>query len=191
LQNIFSYRDSEDEEFSSGDECGTLIEGEEPEMLPQLKEEGAQKVEVQKEPRTSQLMNIQDEECYHTRWETTNDLIDDNYWTVSKMVTSTECHIEPNIQVAEGWSNNNYVGQEWIMDNVLKVIVKQGDIVDVKVDVIVNPANSELCHGAGAARAISVAAGKELDDKCSEYIRQFGNIQVGDAICTTAGNLQP
>jgi len=72
--------------------------------------------------------------------------------------------IEPNQVKAVGTAYNNYVGTEWIMVNGLKVIVRQGDLVDAEADIIVNPANSELCHGGGAARAISVAAGKELDD---------------------------
>jgi len=42
----------------------------------------------------------------------------------------------------------------------LKVIVRQGDLVDTEAEVFVNPANRELCNGGGAARAISVAAGK-------------------------------
>jgi len=69
--------------------------------------------------------------------------------------------------------------------------VRQGDLVDAKVDVIVNPANSKLCHGGGAARAISVAAGEELDDECNEYLRQFGSLRVGRAMHTSAGNLRP
>jgi len=77
------------------------------------------------------------------------------------------------------------------MVNGLKVIVKQGDLVDAEAEVIVNPANSELCNGGGAARAISVAAGKELDDECNEYIRQFGGVKVGKAMHTTRGNLKP
>jgi len=38
------------------------------------------------------------------------------------------------------------------MVNGLKVIVRQGDLVDAEVDVIVKPANSELCHGGGARK---------------------------------------
>jgi len=188
LQNMFSYMDSEEEEFCSGDEDGILIKDEKLERVTLLKEEQAQKIEVQKEPRTSQSMNIQDEECSHTKWESTNDLLDGNYLTARQMGISTECLIEPDCQVAEGSTNNNYVGTEWIMVNGLKVIVKQGDLVDVEVEVIVNPANSELCHGGRAARAISVAAGKELDDECSEYIRQFGKIKVGNGRQFTTSN---
>jgi len=77
------------------------------------------------------------------------------------------------------------------MVNGLKVIVRQGDLVDVEAEVIVNLANCELCHGWGAARAILVAAGKELDDECNEYIRQFYSVKVGKIVCTMAGNLKP
>jgi len=77
------------------------------------REEQAQKVKVLKEPRTSQAMNIQDEECYHTKWEAAHELLDDNYLKVRQRVTSTECIIEANYQVADGSANNNYVGTEW------------------------------------------------------------------------------
>jgi len=83
------------------------------------------------------------------------------------------------------------VGTEWILANGLKVIVRQGDLVDAQADVIVNPANGELSHGGMPARAISVAAKKELDDECNEYIRPFRSIKVGREMHTTAGNSQP
>jgi len=63
------------------------------------------------------------------------------------MSSSTECPTEPLYIMAVGSANNNYVGTEWIMVNGLKVIVRQGDLVDVEADVIVNSANIELCHG--------------------------------------------
>jgi len=77
------------------------------------------------------------------------------------------------------------------MAHELKVIVRQGELVDVEAEAIVNPANSELCHGGGTARAISVAAGKKLDDEYHQFIRQFRSVQVGKVMCTTAGNLKP
>jgi len=39
-----------------------------------------------------------------------------------------------------------YVGTKWTMRNGLRVIVKQGDLVDVEAEVIINPANGELRH---------------------------------------------
>jgi len=44
--------------------------------------------------------------------------------------------------VAIGLAYNNYVDTEWTMANGLKVIVRQGDLVDVEAVVIVYPANS-------------------------------------------------
>jgi len=39
-----------------------------------------------------------------------------------------------------------YVGSEWIMPNRLRVIIKQGDLVNATSEVIVNPANCNLLH---------------------------------------------
>jgi len=117
-----------------------------------------------------------------------------------KNVESTErlqsaLPIEPNQFTASvhkiGPAYNSYVTTEQIMSNGKKVIVRQGDIVDAETGVIINLANSEWCHGGGAARAISVAAGKKLDDECNVYIRQFGSVKVGKAMHTTGGNLKP
>jgi len=88
-------------------------------------------------------------------------------------------------------AHNKYLGTEWTMKNGLKVTVKQFDLVDAETEVIVNPANSELYHGGGAARAISLAASSELDDACRVHIRPYGGVKVGRAMHTTAGNLQP
>jgi len=140
LQKMFSYMDSEEEEVSGGDEEGRPSEDEEHERVTRLEEEQAQEVEVQKEPGTSQSMNIHDEGCRHTKWEAINDLIQDNYLSANQRVTSRECLIEPDSKVAEGLANNN--------DNGLKVIMEQGDIVDREAEVIVNPTSSELCQGA-------------------------------------------
>jgi len=117
-----------------------------------------------------------------------HNLKEDNYMSVR---WDTGSLIEPNQVKAIEPVYNNYIGTEWTMVNGLKVIVRQGDLVNAEVDVIVNPADNELCHGGGAARAIPVAAGKELDDECNEYLRQFGSIRVGRAMQTSAGNLQP
>jgi len=60
--------DSEEEqEFSSGDEGGMLVEGEKPEILILEKKEDAQKVGGQNEPKATGSLNIQDEECSHTK----------------------------------------------------------------------------------------------------------------------------
>jgi len=153
-----------------------------------------QGVRVENESRASQFLTIQDEECGHTKWLNTQRMEEDDYVTVSHQKgvhDEVDILIEPNQGIAVGPAYNNYVGTVWTMVNGLKVIVRLGDSGDAMADVIVNPANSELCHGGEAARAISVAARKELDDECNEYVRQFGSVKVGKVMCTTAGNLKP
>jgi len=185
--------DSEGEQgkFNSGDKNGMSREDEEPEILTILDEETVQKVVATNEPRASQFLAIQDEECGHTKWLDTHNIKKDDYTTMSqegRVQGDADCIIEPCHVIAVGLAYNNYVGTEWIMANGLKVIVRQGDLVDVEAEVIVNPASSELCHGGGAARAISVATRKKLDDECNEYIRRFGSLKIGKVMCTTAGS---
>ena len=63
------------------------------------------------------------------------------------------------------------------------------DILAAPVDTIVNPANSHLAHGGGLAAIISRAAGPLLDEACNEIIMQQGQVPVGGAVLTPAGNL--
>jgi len=73
----------------------------------------------------------------------------------------------------------------------IRVEVYQGDLVDETVDVIINPANSYLRHGSGAARAIADAAGWQLENECKDFIRQHRCLNVTRVTHTTAGNLKP
>jgi O-acetyl-ADP-ribose deacetylase (regulator of RNase III) len=60
------------------------------------------------------------------------------------------------------------------------------DITKMKVDVIVNAANTQLLSGGGVCGAIFKAAGPiELNESC----RKLAPIQVGEAIITSGFNL--
>ena len=73
----------------------------------------------------------------------------------------------------------------------IEVFVYTGDLLWEKVGAIVNPANVYLVHSGGAAKAIAVAAGWQLQNECEQYIKQEGPLNVTQVVHTSAGNLQP
>jgi len=66
-----------------------------------------------------------------------------------------------------------------------RITVMEGNLVEQKVDAVVNAANSALILGAGVAGAIRTAGGPEIQRECDE----LGPIEVGDAAISGAGNL--
>lgn len=69
------------------------------------------------------------------------------------------------------------------------ILVKQGDITAETTDAIVNPANSQLLHGGGAARAIAVKGGPVIDEQSRRLIDRIGEVPTGKAVITDAGRL--
>ncbi|WP_333861119.1 macro domain-containing protein [Clostridium sp.] len=70
-----------------------------------------------------------------------------------------------------------------------KILIKRGDITKEDSDAIVNPANSALQHGGGAALAISRAGGPKIQSDSNELIKKIGNLPVGKAVITYGHNL--
>ncbi len=62
----------------------------------------------------------------------------------------------------------------------------EGDITELTVDGIVNPANAQLILGGGVAGAIKNKGGVSIQQECDI----IGPISVGQAVITTAGNLK-
>jgi O-acetyl-ADP-ribose deacetylase (regulator of RNase III) len=55
---------------------------------------------------------------------------------------------------------------------------------------LVNPANENLDHGAGLAKAIELAAGNDLRLDSKKLVQTQGKIEVGKAVVTRAGMLE-
>jgi O-acetyl-ADP-ribose deacetylase (regulator of RNase III) len=67
-----------------------------------------------------------------------------------------------------------------------KIFFLKGDITDMAVDAIVNPANTDLVLGAGVAGAIRRKGGSRIQEDCDAV----GPIRLGETAVTTGGNLK-
>lgn len=67
-----------------------------------------------------------------------------------------------------------------------KVYFVKGDITEMPVDAIVNPANTELALGAGVAGAILKKGGSRIQEECD----RLSPVRMGQVVATTGGNLK-
>ena len=70
-----------------------------------------------------------------------------------------------------------------------KIKLVKGDITAIKVDAIVNAADSSLMGGGGVDGAIHRAGGPAILEECRKIVARQGGCKVGEAVITTAGNL--
>lgn len=74
--------------------------------------------------------------------------------------------------------------------NGVKLELFLGDLLDLKVDTIVNAANERLDHAGGIAATISNRAGPKLNQESKDWIRKNGQVKPGEVAVTGAGNLK-
>lgn len=63
--------------------------------------------------------------------------------------------------------------------------ILEGDLTELDIDAIVNPANEELQLGGGVAGAIKKKGGPAIQEECN----RIGHTPVGQAVMTVAGDL--
>src|ERR1700712_1041738 len=74
-----------------------------------------------------------------------------------------------------------------MMDTTIELV--WADITNIKVDAIVNTANSSLLGGEGVSGAIFRAGGRDIMEDCIRIKDRQGGCPVGQAVITTGGKL--
>ncbi|KAK7909957.1 hypothetical protein WMY93_014641 [Mugilogobius chulae] len=78
----------------------------------------------------------------------------------------------------------------YYLNKELEVLVCLGDITKQEADALVRAANEDLKHVGGVALALSEAGGPEVQNESSVLVKNYGKMQVGEAVVTSGGELK-
>lgn len=70
-----------------------------------------------------------------------------------------------------------------------RIEIVRGDITELRVDAIVNAANSSLMGGGGVDGAIHRRGGETILEECKKIIEEIGHCPTGEVVITSGGNL--
>ncbi|XP_021378675.1 poly [ADP-ribose] polymerase 14-like isoform X2 [Mizuhopecten yessoensis] len=93
------------------------------------------------------------------------------------------------VQEVSGQSSQPVMKAKCQVGQSKQCIVVEGDMTLLKVDVMVNAANTDMMHGGGIAGAISAAGGSVIQKECDDYVTKHGPVPEGKAICSSSGRL--
>lgn len=71
----------------------------------------------------------------------------------------------------------------------VEIVVRKGDMCFCPVDAIVNAANEKLDLNGGLSKALSDAAGPQLQEACYEVLKKRTQLKAGEVVLTDAGQL--
>ena len=70
-----------------------------------------------------------------------------------------------------------------------ELVIQVQDILTAPVEVIVNSSGTNLVHSGGLAEQVLQQAGEQLQSECEQLIKEYGEIDSGMAVYTSAGRL--
>lgn len=71
----------------------------------------------------------------------------------------------------------------------LKIYVAYDDVTKQATDTIVNPTTADLSNVYGVSRAITAAAGKEMQQACNRFVEENGRLDCADVMHTVGGGV--
>lgn len=71
----------------------------------------------------------------------------------------------------------------------MSIELHKGDLARFSADILVNAANSALIPGGGVCGALHRGGGPEIERECTKHIDKHGSLDPGNAVLTTAGQL--